>query len=87
MSSFAKTKCPKCGRVIQHHLGGFGFYGQETTKCSSCGYTYDSVQNCIEDIPDRDDRPVARSIIKEEIDLSTVSTDKLLEELRKRSYK
>ena len=55
MSSFAKTKCPKCGNITAHHLGGLGFYGQLETRCKKCGYTYDSVHNCIEDIPDRRD--------------------------------
>lgn len=56
MSSFAKTQCPKCGNIMNHHLGGWGFYGQEETTCSKCGFKYQSVPNCIEDIPDRPER-------------------------------
>ncbi len=47
MRSFAKTKCPKCGRITLHHLGNYGFFGNEITTCS-CGYQYRSIPNCIE---------------------------------------
>lgn len=95
MSSFAKTKCPKCGAIKSHHLGGWGFYGDETTICS-CGYKYQNVENCIEDIPDRDAPPMPSSRnrldefstkdIEHELQnrLAKFSTEELEEELKRR---
>ena len=61
MSYFADTKCPKCGKVQQHHLGGLGFFGHETTKCSYCGCEYESIPNCMDMVLDRDDSTVQSS--------------------------
>ena len=95
MSPFAKTKCTKCGAIKSHHLGGWGFYGNETTICF-CGCEYQNVENCIEDILDRDDPPMSSSknFLDEfstgEIDyevrnrLAKFSTEELEEELRRR---
>lgn len=81
MSYFADTKCPKCGKVTQHHLGGYGFYGSDkTTNCSFCGYTYESIPNCLGMIPDRDNPPVLTLQQR----LSKFSTEELEEELRRR---
>lgn len=79
MSSFAKTKCPNCGAIKSHHLGGLGFYGNETTICS-CGYKYQNVEKCIEDIPDRDDPPIPSLQSR----LAKFSTEELKEELKRR---
>jgi len=87
MSSFAKTRCPKCGNVTQHHLGGFGFYGQMETHCKKCGFTYESVPNCIEEIPDRDDHTPQHSVDTKnlnDVQLSKFSTKELLDELNRR---
>lgn len=81
MSSFAKTKCPNCGAIKSHHLGGLGFYGHEKTVCS-CGYEYENVTNCIEDILDRDDPPQRRMNRRGRLDEFT--TQELEEELRRR---
>lgn len=80
MSYFANTKCPKCGKVQQHHLGGWGFFGQETTKCSYCGFEYESVPNCMDMVPDRDDTPAQSSQSR----FSKFTTEELEEELRRR---
>ena len=79
MSSFAKTKCPRCGEIKSHHLGGWGFYGNETTICS-CGFMYRNVGNCIEDIPDRNNPPMP----KLKSLLSKFSDEELEEELKRR---
>lgn len=81
MSSFAKTKCPNCGAIKSHHLGGWGFFGNETTVCS-CGYKYENVTNCIEDIPDRDDPSERR--MNRQSNLAEFTTQELEEELRRR---
>lgn len=90
MSSFAKTKCPNCGAIKSHHLGGWGFYGNETTNCT-CGYTYQNVPNCIEDILDRDDDPPVvshgiqnLSVATLQSRLSVFTTEELERELKRR---
>lgn len=84
MSSFAKTKCPKCGAIKSHHLGGWGFFGNETTNCT-CGYTYENVPNCIENIPDRDDDPPKNpQVTTLHNRLSVFSTEELERELKRR---
>jgi hypothetical protein len=79
MSSFAKTKCPNCGAITSYHLGGLGFYTNETTFCS-CGCKYKNVENCIENILDRDDPPKPRL----QSSLTNFSTEELEEELKRR---
>lgn len=78
MSYFATTKCPKCGKTKQHHLGGLGFYTAENTQCPSCGYTYPSVPNCLDMNVDRADPPVRPK------PLANVSTEELQKELERR---
>lgn len=80
MSYFADTKCPKCGKVQQHHLGGLGFFGHETTKCSYCGYEYKSIPNCMDMVLDRDDSPVQSSQSR----FSMFTTEELERELMRR---
>lgn len=90
MSYFATTKCPKCGKEKQHHLGGLGFHGEEKTTCSYCGHTYSSVNNCLDMTPDRD-LPPSRSKILASMSaqqssnhLAGFSTEELEKELQRR---
>ena len=87
MSSFAKTKCPRCGAVIQHHLGGYGWLAHgETTRCY-CGFEYRNEENCIENIPDRDDDesiPSSRTQNELQNRLAKFSTEELEREMKRR---
>lgn len=89
MSSFVTVKCPRCGTEQQLHLGGYGFYDQETTICKLCGREYDSMTHCIEEVPDRDDDIPIKKLQEfpkqAAIDLSKVSTKDLLNEIKRRS--
>lgn len=78
MSYFATTKCPKCGKTKQHHLGVLGFYTDENTICPYCGYTYPSVPNCLDINVDGDEPPVRAN------PLANVSTEELQKELKRR---
>lgn len=57
MSYFADVKCPKCGKVKQLHLGGYGFFGHDKEYCSYCGFEFNSQVNCMNMEVDRDCYP------------------------------
>ncbi len=78
MSYFATTRCPKCGKKQQLHLGGLRFYGNETTICSYCDSEYSSVFNCIDMNVTRDEPPVKSN------HLANVSTEEFQKDLEKR---
>lgn len=49
-------------------------------KCSYCGYEYESVPNCMDMVPDRDDPPIQSSQSR----FAKFTTEELEEELRRR---
>lgn len=57
MSYFADVRCPKCGKIKQLHLGGYGFYGHDKEHCNYCGFDFDPQINCKSMEVDRDCYP------------------------------
>lgn len=57
MSYFADVRCPKCGKIKQLHLGGYGFYGHDKEHCNYCGFDFDPQINCQSMEVDRDCYP------------------------------
>lgn len=93
MSYFADIKCPKCGKIKQLHLGGYGFFGHDKEHCDYCGFDFDPQINCLNMEVDRDCLSTERtSTTKDnknyriEVDLLRIENKKLkkqLEELKR----
>lgn len=58
MIYFATTKCPKCGKIVQHYLEGPESYINPTTTCSYCDFAYVLIANCLDMNVVRDDPPI-----------------------------